>query len=345
MIKFDSSQCIYELDVFDRISLYRRKRQTKRATYEYRYDLDNEWLTVKKFKELLKSKHIEPQDWYDKVCLGITDKTQRPHCKVCGAEIPFLGIGAGYQCHTTCSLTCANYLRWSDSEYKERLRESDRRGAAKRKLRPDYQEHMQRWNAASKTPEAKQKLKESLRDYNDNRGGRERSRQSAIKRWQRQEEHEKQCQAQQKRLLEKPETHFVPETWCSVKSDVPTTKCINAKSDGTIRVRSNLERDFVEIVLEHLDCTYAYESITVPWFDESGKQHAYFIDFVVQLHGKTYLIEVKPWRFRHDKDNVAKSNAAKLYANEHGMSYVMIHENECRDIETFITYIEEHINI
>ena len=143
-------------------------------------------------------------------------------------------------------------------------------------------------------------------------------------------------------MFEKPETHFVPETWCSVKSDVPTTKCTNAKSDGTVRVRSNLERDFIEIVLEKLDCTYAYESITVPWFDESDKQHAYFIDFVVQLYGKTYLIEVKPWRFRHDKDNVAKLNAAKLYANEHGMSYVMIHENECRDIEIFLAYLHDN---
>lgn len=342
MIKFDSSQCIYELDVFDRISLYRRKRQTKRATYEYRYDLNSEWLTVKKFKELLKSKQIEPQDWYDKVCLGITDKSQRPHCKVCGAEIPFLGIGAGYQRHTTCSLTCANYLRWSDNEYKNRLKESGKAGAAKRKLAPNYHEKCVKAFWKGHTPAKVAKMTASLHDYNDNRGGREKARQSAIKRWQRPEEHEKQCQAQQKRLLEKPETHFVPETWNSKYSTIKTTKCTNAKQDGTIRVRSNLERDFIEIVLENLDCTYEYESVTVPWFDESNKQHAYFIDFVVQLHSKTYLIEVKPWRFRHDKDNVAKLNAAKLYANEHGMSYVMIHENECRDIEIFLAYLHDN---
>lgn len=231
---------------------------------------------------------------------------------------------------------------WQQPGYRERLKESTKRGAAKRKLAPNYHENIMKAIKASSTPEAIQRMKASLRDYNDNRGGREKARQSAIKRWQRPEEHEKQCKAQQKRLLEKPETHFVPETWCSVKSDVPTIKCTNAKSDGTIRVRSNLERDFVEIVLEQLDCIYAYESVTVPWFDESGKQHAYFIDFVVHFNNAVYLIEVKPWRFRHDIDNLAKSKAAQLYASEHDMLYVMIHENECRDIETFITYLKTH---
>lgn len=331
-----------EFDVYERINKFIKKQSTNRL---YRFDEQSPWLLKKAFLQVLKEHGLTEHQWYNETCLGI-DKDDACRCKTCGKPLNFCGIGHGYwyrqYCSNSCQVTARNLKCWSDSEYKERLRESDKRGAAKRKLRPDYQEHMQRWNAASKTPEAKQKLKESLHDYNDNRGGREKARQSAIKRWQRPEEHEKQCQAQQKRLLEKPETHFVPETWCSVKSDVPTTKCTNAKSDGTVRVRSNLERDFIEIVLEKLDCTYAYESITVPWFDESDKQHAYFIDFVVQLYGKTYLIEVKPWRFRHDKDNVAKLNAAKLYANEHGMSYVMIHENECRDIEIFLAYLHDN---
>lgn len=330
-----------EFDVQERINKFIRingKRQ-------FRFDANSPWLYKKAFLQVLKEHNLTEQQWYNETCLGI-DKDDACRCQTCGKTFNFCGINHGYwhkqYCSKSCQVTARNLKCWSDSEYKERLRESDKRGAAKRKLRPDYQEHMRRWHDASKTPEAKQKLKDSLRDYNDNRGGRERSRQAAIKRWQRPEEHEKQCQAQQKRLLEKPETHFVPETWQSKCSNVPTTKCTNAKSDGTIRVRSNLERDFVEIVLEHLDCTYAYESVTVPWFDESGKQHAYFIDFVVHFNNAVYLIEVKPWRFRHDIDNLAKSKAAQLYASEHDMLYVMIHENECRDIETFITYLKTH---
>lgn len=318
-----------EFDVYERINKFIKKQSTNRL---YRFDENSPWQYKKEFLKTLEFHGYTEQQWYSEYCLGI-DKADSCRCKVCGKPLNFCGIGYGYwfkqYCSRSCQVTARNLKCWSDSEYKERLRESDKRGAAKRKLRPDYQEHMRRWHDASKTPEAKQKLKDSLRDYNDNRGGREKARQSAIKRWQRPEEHEKQCKAQQKRLLEKPETHFVPETWCSVKSDVPTTKCTNAKSDGTIRVRSNLERDFVEIVLEHLNCTYAYESVTVPWFDESGKQHAYFIDFVVHFNNAVYLIEVKPWRFRHDTDNLAKSKAAQLYASEHDMLYVMIHENEC----------------
>ena len=331
-----------EFDVYERINKFIKKQSTNRL---YRFDEQSPWLLKKAFLQVLKEHGLTEQQWYNETCLGL-DKDDFCRCKVCNKPLKFAGIGGGYwfkqYCSRSCQVTARNLKCWSNSEYKERLRESDKRGAAKRKLAPNYHEKCVKAFWKGHTPAKVAKMKASLHDYNDNRGGREKARQSAIKRWQRPEEHEKQCKAQQKRLLEKPETHFVPETWCSVKSDVPTTKCTNAKSNGIIRVRSNLEHDFVEIVLEHLDCTYAYESVTVPWFDESGKQHAYFIDFVVHFNNVVYLIEVKPWRFRHDADNLAKSKAAQLYASEHDMLYVMIHENECRDIETFTTYLKTH---
>lgn len=330
---------MYENECYDYI--FKFKEKVGRHGYRYRLTEDTPWLTKRKFVDAITKLGHTEQQWYNEKWLKI-DKDDCLKCQVCGKPLWFGGIGIGYMGKEVCGISCSNIRMWQRPGYRDRLKESTKRGAAKRKLAPNYHENIMKAVKASHEPNVIQQMKESLKDYNTNRGGREKARQSAIKRWQRPEEHEKQCQAQQKRLLEKPETHFVPETWCSVKSDVPTTKCTNAKSDGTVRVRSNLERDFIEIVLEKLDCTYAYESITVPWFDESDKQHAYFIDFVVQLYGKTYLIEVKPWRFRHDKDNVAKLNAAKLYANEHGMSYVMIHENECRDIEIFLAYLHDN---
>lgn len=330
---------MYENECYDYI--FKFKTQVGKHGYRYRLSEDSPWLTKRKFVDAITKLGYTEQQWYNEKWLKIA-KDDCLKCQVCGKPLWFGGIGCGYRGKEVCGISCSNIRMWQQPGYRERLKESTKRGAAKRKLAPNYHENIMKAVKASSTPEAIQRMKASLRDYNDNRGGREKARQSAIKRWQRPEEHEKQCQAQQKRLLEKPETHFVPETWNSKYSTIKTTKCTNAKSDGAIRVRSNLERDFVEIVLEHLDCTYAYESITVPWFDESDKQHAYFIDFVVHFNNAVYLIEVKPWRFRHDIDNLAKSKAAQLYASEHDMLYVMIHENECRDIETFITYLKTH---
>lgn len=321
--------------------IFKFKKKVGRHGYRYRLTEDSPWLTKQKFVDAITKLGYTEQQWYNEKWLKI-DKDDCLKCQVCGKPLWFGGIGMGYMGKEVCGISCSNIRMWQRPGYRERLKESGKIGAAKRKLAPNYHEKCVAAGKKGITPEVVQKMRQNLKDYYTNRGGRERSRQAAIKRWQRPEEHEKQCKAQQKRLLEKPETHFVPETWNSKYSTIKTTKCTNAKSDDTIRVRSNLERNFVENVLEHLDCTYAYESVTVPWFDESGKQHAYFIDFVVHFNNVVYLIEVKPWRFRHDTDNLAKSKAAQLYASEHDMLYVMIHENECRDIETFITYLKTH---
>ena len=75
---------------------------------------------------------------------------------------------------------------------------------------------------------------------------------------------------------------------------------------------------------------WSSEEMHIPYyFEEDGKWHNYYPDFVVDtLDGRTIVVEIKPHYQRGHKKNKAKWKTAREYCKEHGYEFKVMTEKE-----------------
>lgn len=120
-------------------------------------------------------------------------------------------------------------------------------------------------------------------------------------------------------------------------------KLIEKNSGLPIPYRSSYERRFIEYCESSPDiAAWGYECIPIKYRSAlDNKEHTYWPDFYLRkTDGSRYIIEIKPYaqtrqpnqdtsRYAHREyyRNVSKWNAANQFANERGMSFIILTEH------------------
>jgi hypothetical protein len=85
---------------------------------------------------------------------------------------------------------------------------------------------------------------------------------------------------------------------------------------------------------EHVS-TWSYESLSIDYVSnkKTGKTRRYIPDFCVEfLDGHTEIIEIKPSRRLKTLVVKKKAEAARAWCGAHGLTYVILTENELKVI-------------
>ena len=111
---------------------------------------------------------------------------------------------------------------------------------------------------------------------------------------------------------------------------------VSAKSAEPIRYRSSWERIFAEYLDARDDVSsYSYEPYFVEYVSNvrTGRKRKYYPDFEVTMDdGKKILVEVKPKRKLLGAKVRKKSAAALAFCQEREMSFLVITEDELREL-------------
>ena len=103
----------------------------------------------------------------------------------------------------------------------------------------------------------------------------------------------------------------------SVKSKYkPKSPTKYAGDSNNIICRSSWERKFCQWCdLNENVLQWGSEEFSIPYISPvDGKKHRYFPDFYVEIAGKKYIVEVKP--FRQTKEPKTQKKVTKTYINE-----------------------------
>ena len=112
----------------------------------------------------------------------------------------------------------------------------------------------------------------------------------------------------------------------------PRWRFVSVKMRRMIHCESPLERDYCYYLeFDPRVKRYQEQPLAIEYvFD--GKLHHYFIDFQVEYEDrKTRLVEVKYLREIKSEENLRKFAAATDYAEEHGMEFVVVTEQDLHE--------------
>lgn len=111
---------------------------------------------------------------------------------------------------------------------------------------------------------------------------------------------------------------------------------VSTKTGQEINYRSGWERSFAEYLdKDKTVATYVYEGIIISYITNlrSGRLRKYYPDFYVErVDGSKLLIEIKPKRFAPRGINKKKWEAAKKWCEEHDTEFMVITEDELKDM-------------
>jgi len=96
----------------------------------------------------------------------------------------------------------------------------------------------------------------------------------------------------------------------------------------TLHYRSSYEKDILLLLDKCLDVSnISVESLRITYYDVNRKERYYIPDFLVTTYtNDTYIVEVKPKCFVNDNINKLKFIAAKKYAIQHNMMFLILTE-------------------
>jgi len=106
----------------------------------------------------------------------------------------------------------------------------------------------------------------------------------------------------------------------------------NKQNNGKIKYRSSWELKFLQWADNNPNIKKIIsEGIKIPYYYK-GKLRNYYPDFVILYKNKKLLIEIKPKNMIMNEQNQAKFNAAKKFAKEKKLDFLILTENELKNL-------------
>jgi len=106
----------------------------------------------------------------------------------------------------------------------------------------------------------------------------------------------------------------------------------NKQNNGKIKYRSSWELKFLQWADNNPNIKKIIsEGIKIPYYYK-GKLRNYYPDFVILYKDKKLLIEIKPKNMIMNEQNQAKFNAAKKFAKEKNLDFLILTENELKNL-------------
>ena len=106
----------------------------------------------------------------------------------------------------------------------------------------------------------------------------------------------------------------------------------NKQNGGKIKYRSSWELKFLQWCDNNPNIKKVIsEGIKIPYYYKN-KLRNYYPDFVILYKDKKLLIEIKPKNMIMNEQNQAKFNAAKKFAKEKNLDFLILTENELKNL-------------
>jgi hypothetical protein len=107
----------------------------------------------------------------------------------------------------------------------------------------------------------------------------------------------------------------------------------NKQNGGKIKYRSSWELKFLQWCDQNPNIKKVIsEGIKIPYIDIDNKKKNYYPDFVLLYKNEKFLIEIKPNNQIMNETNQRKFQAAKKFANEKGLKFLILTENELKKL-------------
>lgn len=111
---------------------------------------------------------------------------------------------------------------------------------------------------------------------------------------------------------------------------------VSTKTGQEIKFRSGWELNFAQYLDNDASVvSYVYEGVIISYITNlrSGRLRKYFPDFLVErADGTRLLVEIKPKRFMPRAVNKKKWEAAKQWCAEHDAEFLVLTEDELKDM-------------
>jgi len=106
----------------------------------------------------------------------------------------------------------------------------------------------------------------------------------------------------------------------------------NKQNGGKIKYRSSWEKKFLEWCDSNPNVTKIIsEGVKIPYYFD-GKERTYYPDFVINFKDEVLLLEIKPASQVDDPINIAKFEAAKKFAESRKIKFLILTENELKNL-------------
>jgi nitrogen fixation protein len=107
----------------------------------------------------------------------------------------------------------------------------------------------------------------------------------------------------------------------------------NKQNGGKIKYRSSWELKFLQWCDQNPNIIKVIsEGIKIPYKDVDGKIKNYYPDFVILYKNDKLLIEIKPENQTLNETNQRKFAAAKEFANQKGLKFLILTEKELQNL-------------
>ena len=107
----------------------------------------------------------------------------------------------------------------------------------------------------------------------------------------------------------------------------------NKQNGGKIKYRSSWELKFLQWCDQNPNVKKVIsEGIKIPYKDIDGKIKNYYPDFVLLYKDEKFLIEIKPESQVLNETNQRKFKAAKDFAKSKGLKFLILTENELKNL-------------